>query len=62
MLFVLLGAAAVIFGVMGVAFAVTGEKDNLKKYVGTQNRGLAVVLGIVSVAIGLALICWILFM
>jgi hypothetical protein len=56
MLFVVLGAVAVIFGFMGIIFAITGVKDNLKKYVGTENRGLAAVLGIVGVVVGSAII------
>jgi hypothetical protein len=55
MLFVILGALAVIFGFVGIIFAIGGEKDSLKKFVGTDNRGLAAVIGIALMVIGSAM-------
>lgn len=56
MLFILLGALAVIFGFMGIVFAISGEKDKLRKFVGTESRGLAAVLGVIGVVIGFVII------
>ncbi len=61
MIFLFLGGAAAIFGCMGVSFAIAGDKENLKKYVGTENRGMAAVLGFVGIGIGAALCCWMFF-
>ena len=52
MLFLVLGVLAVLLGLMGIVFSISGDQENLKKYVGTQNRRLAALLGSVGVAVG----------
>lgn len=54
--FIAAGVAAVTLGLIGIDYASKGDPDNLKRYVGTENRGVAAALSFLSLIVGLAIL------
>ena len=56
MILLAISLAAVVLGAMGIYFGRTGDKAMLKKYIGTENSTVAIVLGVVAIVIGAVLL------